>query len=919
MDARPQWHVQETKLIPPLQPGGLIERQRLLSVAAAAVELRLLLVSSTAGSGKSSLLASLYWQLLRQSRAVGWLSLDAADNDHARFLSHLVPAFRSYDARFGLSIAAFLGSGAPLPAATLRTSLLNELAALDRDIYLFLDDYHLITDAEVRETIDTLLLAPLARLHVLIASRRCGSLPVSRLRSQGQIREIESAELAFSEEETRIFLNLACRRQLPAAQVAALHARTEGWAAGLRLASIALGQAGDVERFLAGFSGETRNIGEFLGDEVMRQQRPELQQLMMDLSILQRFNGPLAVHVAEREDARQLIAEIIGQNLFILALDDRNSWFRFHHLFADFLRRRLSDRCPERVVALHRRAVEALVREGLSVEAIPHAFEAGDFLEAGRLLDQTCGQLFAAGQVVTLQQHAARLGHAQLQRLPRLQLELSWDDEIQWRFATARDTLSQVAKLLKTPEAIEPLALEDRSLLESRLLHRRMMLELFTDRHETALELCRQWKREKPANDAFMRASVGAAIMLIEREVYECEAVQARAEALRTQFEAGGAVYGTVFHDCVVASTLFMRGEIDTAHGVLERARRCAATLAGPASNLTAMPTALLAELYYERGELSLARKLLGEHTSVSVEFGFVDQSIARFVTVARLCFIDGRHDDAQQALEAGLFLARRHEMPRLLAHLVAEEVRQHTLRGQAKEALAALERPELVPHVADLMPGEHPCTTREMFALAWARVAIQRGEPQRAVPLLRRWLNYVVPRRCHRAAVRIGALLAHAHATAGDSNAALRVLHESLMLVAHAGFVRSFVDEGGVLGDLVDRLCGSQLNGGTPLSPLLEKIQRQFGGGCNRQPSCRQWAITASGPLDTGVCEALSSRELEIVRLSSEGMATCDIARTVHLSENTVKWYWQRIFAKLGVHRRFDAVRVARQRRWVA
>jgi LuxR family maltose regulon positive regulatory protein len=903
--------IQETKLIPPSRPGGLIERKRLLAGALPAMEGRLLLVVGAAGFGKSSLLASLHRELSRRECVVGWVSLDEADNDHARFLSHFVEAFRQHDPRFGAVVSTLLGSGAPLPASTLRTGLLNELSALNREIFVFLDDYHLIQDAEVRKTVSDILLAPLSGVHLAIGTRSSNGLPLSRLRTLGQLREINGADLAFSEDETRDFLAIACTRRLESRHVSALHCRTEGWAASLQLASIALDGVADVCHFLKGFSGETRDVGDFLSDEVLRRQKPELQKFLLETSILQRFNTELCGCISGRTDARELIDEIESKNLFVYSLDDQRNWYRYHHLFADFLRRRLRDRDPDAVPGLHRRASEWLIANGLSSEATEHAFLAGDVDLAGRLLDEACVDLFATGQINTLQQQAARLPDGALGRLPRLQLELSWDYEIQWRFDDARAALDNVERQLQAESsAAEVLSPCSRALLESKLVHRQMMLALFQDQRDAATILCDRWLKEKPADDAFMQASVGAAMMLIERERYDCEAAPAKADSLRARFLAGGAIYGTIFHDSVAAVTLFMRGELDLAQATLERARQCATELAGAQASATAMPTALLAELCYERGELSRARDLLAEHASFSAEFGFIDNAIARFVTASRLAFAAGDTDDAEAALEAGLFVAHRSEFPRLLAHLAAECMRQLASLGRTREAAAFLERPEIAPRVASPLPGEHPTTTDELFTLCWARGALLRGESKRVIQVLRRWIAHTQQARCHRATLRLSAVLARAYALASDPNAARRTVREALSLAPRAGFVRTFVDEGPMMAAILEDLRVSLPDSEFGLRQIVANIlDRTLGSRVHR----------TAGPTDAGHCgESLSQRELEMLRLSAQGMATSDICRATHLSENTVKWYWQRIFTKLGVHRRFDAVKAARQRRWM-
>ncbi|MGQ0622960.1 MAG: LuxR C-terminal-related transcriptional regulator [Panacagrimonas sp.] len=913
---RGHWAVQQTKLIPPTKNGILVERGRLLARALDASRGRLLLITAAAGYGKTSVLAQVHEQLARQQLHVGWLSLDEADNDHARFLSHLVESLRNSGLgsglRFGSAISTLLGSGAPPPASILRTSLLNELAAIDQDLFVFLDDYHLIVDAEVRETLAAMLLAPLPRIHLLVATRSRNELPVNRLLALGQMTEIDGADLAFSDHETGEFIGSSCSKHLDLSQLARLRAQTEGWAASLQLAAIALNGVEDIARFLDEFSGETRAVGEFLGEEVLRRQPESLQQFLMETAVLKRFNTGLAQVVTGREDSRSVLDELESRNLFIFSLDDQRNWYRYHHLFADFLQRRLRDRQPGRCETLHRRAADWLTTHGFLTDAIDHAFLAADAKHAGALLDAACVQLFAAGQLGTLHKQAARLPRELLLRLPRLQLELTWDYELQWQFSAARGALSKVREILESADAT--LNADEKAFLSSKLAHRELMLALLTDRLPEAHALARQWTEKTPAEDPFMRASVGTTQMHADRERYLCEGTPMLAESLHRQFLEVGAHYGTVFHDSVSGITLFMRGDLEAAEQTYERARRTAIALQGEDSRLTAMPTTLLAELCYERGDLARARDLLARHGRSTVAFGFADHPIARFVTCSRLAFTEGRAAEAEEALEAGLHLAEKHELPRLRAHFLNERVRQQIASGHGQQAAAILEQPRYRSSFESPAPGDEPTTTQELLALAWSRICIDRGEHSRALPVLRRWLAHIRERRCARATVRISAVLAHLHASSGDTTAARRVLREALLLTPRGGFVRSFVDEGPTVVALLRDLQTSLPDADSELARRLHEILLAV------DPVAQSAMAAGSLGLPGGdQTDKLSERELEIIKLTAQGMATSDLSAALGLTDATVKWYWQRIFSKLQVHRRFEAVKLARRRGWMS
>lgn len=908
------WSILQTKLIPPAKRGGTVQRGRLVSRAVQGAQGRLVLVVAGAGYGKTSLLGQVHETLLGRSRSVGWISLDESDNDLARFLAHLIEPIRRSDPQFGLSTDALLRSGVPLPPSILRSSLLNELSALQGDLHVFLDDYHLITDSEVRATINDLLLAPLPRLHLLVASRSANELPVARLRALGHLAEIQAEDLAFSDDEATDLLARAGRYALDRSQVSLIREKTEGWAASLQLASIALRDADDVQRVLDSFSGESRSIGELLSAEVLTRQSAEVHEFLLFTSILRQFNTGLANAVCARDNSRSMLDTVESQNLFIFSLDDHRNWYRYHHLFQEFLRRQLTDRYPDLVPALHQRAVAWLTAQGSVPEAIDHALQAGDVAQAASLLDEASTQLFATGQIRTLERYVGMLPTKRVRQLPVLQLELSWHEQLEWRFDKARESLDSVSRLLDSeePGPGSETNVERRRELVSKLAHRRMMLKVLSDDLATVVEDCERWHATTPSDDPFMVASVGTAKMMARREHYEFQDVPAQAVSLRELFIKGGAIYGTVFHDCATGLALLAHGDIEEATVVVTRARDCAVKLHGLQSKLASMPVALLAELAYERGNTVEARDLLAVHCSLSVESGFVDHAIARFVTASRLDFLDNRPDDAMSALDAGMSIATRKGLQRVRVQLLAERARQMVLSGREKSIREILEEAVRGYDARMPVPGLAPTMTDEAVAVIRARDAAGHSNLRDAIALIRRWLTFARSRRAGRSVARLSAVLAGLVARTGDIAAASRVIVECLTATPRFLFVRTLLDEGPfivpVLEHLRDTVPQTQFD-------LQEKVRRVLDSQHGR-PVATSPTRTPPGarPVDT-----LCARELEIIRLSAQGMRTSDISRSVCLSDSTVKWYWNRIFSKLDVHRRFDAVQVARQHGWIA
>lgn len=906
-----------TKLIPPSTRIELVDRQRLTSPIEQATSRRLCLISAPAGYGKTSILAQAFALLAGHDQRVGWVSLERDDNDLARFLTYVIEAGGRARLHFGNATLTLLRAGVGLPAETLKTSLLNELSALEREFFLFLDDYHLIEDRDIRDFVNTLLLAPIPHVHLLVATRSPNELPIGRLRALAQVHELEADDLVFSESEIAAFFSRVARSPLEDSDVALLRERTEGWIASLQMVSIAMSNVANVPEFLRSFSGEHRSISQFLSDEVFRRQSEDIQEFLLGTSVLKRFNCGLCNAVLRRNDSRGLLDRLEADNLFVFSLGPDRNWYRYHHLFSEYLRKVLAERNPDLLTQYHRRACTWLASNEFMTEAIDHAFSASDFDKAAELLDGASASLFATGQTSTLQSYSARIRSDLLDNLPRLQLELAWDYEIQWRFDLARRVLSNVRRVLGERQIAGEHASTQRETeyLRDKLAHRELMLAMFSDDYDLGLEMCRRWQHSNTSDDLFMQASVGTSMMMCNRERYVCEGTAEEAETLRKLFVDGAAVYGTIFHDTAAGETFFMSGEIDLAEQTYRRALLSAEHLHGASSKLASMPAMMLAELLYEQGSLKQAESLLERYHRTPAEFGFVDNAIARFVTGARLARHRGDAPAADAVIDAGMHIAHKHHFRRLLAHLLAERVHYLIDDGKAKEAAKLIQTGEFREWCQPISPNSKASTTSELFSTIFARVAAETGPTNESLTLIRRWFNHTRERRCSRSAVRLGVLLAKLYSRAGDDAAARRYLMEALKAGEHGRFIQSFVDEGPVILQLLRDLLHKSARGDSYLRPYAQSIAAGFENG--RQVA--EVLDEAPGGVNQGQLESLSAREIEIVTLAGENLENKEIADTLGLTENTIKWHWKRIFSKLHVHRRFHAVKVARKAGFVA
>ena len=410
-----------TKLHVPGPRPGFVARPRLARALGEGLARGLVVVCAPAGFGKTALLAD--WVRSGDHR-VAWLSLDAADNDPVRFWRHVIAALDRARPGIGERVGPLLGPPAPLSFEGLVTALINELAAQpgDGEVLLVLDDYHLIDARQVHGALEFLVEHLPPGLRLALASRSDPPLRLPRLRAGGQLAELRADDLRFSADEAAALLREAMDTELPGAAVAALAARTEGWAAGLQLAALSLRGQADPAGFVAAFSGSHRYVLDYLAGEVLDRQPEELRAFLLETSVLERLSGGLCDAVTGRTDSQAMLERVEHASLFLVPLDEVRGWWRYHHLFADLLRARLQLERPGRVAGLHRAAAAWHEQHGLADDAVRHALAAGDAAWSVRLVERHVDAFLLSSQGATIQRWLAALPADLIRSRPRLLL-----------------------------------------------------------------------------------------------------------------------------------------------------------------------------------------------------------------------------------------------------------------------------------------------------------------------------------------------------------------------------------------------------------------------------------------------------------------------------------------------------------------
>jgi LuxR family maltose regulon positive regulatory protein len=396
-----------SKLVAPASRAGLLPRPGLQSLLQAGLQGKLCLVEAPAGFGKTTLLAQ--WQAAAGGGRVAWLSLDEADNDPTRFWLYIVEALRIVEPGAGAAALATLARpSADLYRAVL-PGLLNNLQAIGSPLVLVLDDYHTVTNPTCHQTLAYFLDHLPPDVHVALSGRTDPPLPLARMRARGELGEIRVGDLQFTDDEAIALLNTAMGLELTAEDVQRLAERTEGWAAGLVLAGLSLRGRQDSSAFIAAFHGDNRHVADYLTAEVLERQSEEVRTFLLRTSILERLSGPLCDAVLEAEGSAELLGELERSNLFLVGLDDRREWYRYHHLFAQLLRLELASREPALLATLHRRAAVWHRQAGNLDQAIGHASSAGAFAEAAALIAQHWLDYWRRGQRTTVARWLDRL------------------------------------------------------------------------------------------------------------------------------------------------------------------------------------------------------------------------------------------------------------------------------------------------------------------------------------------------------------------------------------------------------------------------------------------------------------------------------------------------------------------------------
>ena len=877
----PDYNILATKFVIPSSPAQMVSRPRLLQPEESP---RVRLVCAPAGYGKTTLIAS--WVHTSQS-PVAWLSLDAGDNDPIRFLTHFICAIQIRFPDVG-KVALDMMTAGPSPIAGLMRTLVNQLCDLPERLCIVLDDLHVVTETAVHEAIAFLVDHQPPQVQLIFSSRNDPAFSLARMRGQGQLLEYRTEDLRFTLEEADAFCNSVMQFSLPQDQVETLTARTEGWIVGLQLAAVSLRYSPDRGAFIQNFAGDNRHITDFLLDEVLRSRSVDIQNFLLQTSILERFNASLCDAVMETSDGRAKIDEMERANMFIFGLDHQRTWYRYHHLFASLLQGRLRDVTPDLVKVLHRRASQWFSENDLITEAIDHAIEAADYEFAVDLMEQHRNRLFSHGKTNTALAWARLLPEEVLAKRPALSLTCAWANfymnnsvELDRHIRAVEHYL---AALGETPLGGKERAMRAQvAMLRGCYCGYNGSIEGSLSHH---LEAYASFTPGRP-----MHRASGTCLAIAYLVLGKLDQAQALFEEHCAISEVKNDVLAPIFATLGLGRVHLSRGRLLMAKGIFERALHECMEAGWQNFPACGMLHFGLGEVAYEMNDLALAEQHLSHGVDLTAAgmpyfntWGRVMLARTRLASGAAGAILDSRQDASLMTFaRRGIF-----ESPPL-----------HAVIGRLWLSQGRMDAVMLWTEALQLPIGERLALGRQPEYIVLARFFIASGQQVKAMNLLDRLWVEAEEGKHLAAMIEILILKALALQEHDATDDALAALQQAVSLAENTHLLRVFINEGSALGSLLKKLAR-----GADYKSYVHSLLRHFGVGASQD-------ATQGAPL---LPQLLSKKELRVASYIITGAANKDIAEALFISPNTLNSHVKNIYAKLGVKTRLQAIERLRQ-----
>lgn len=899
-------HLISTKLAPPRLPRRLVHREDVLRMLELGAERKLTVLQAPAGFGKTTVLVDWRERLLTNARMVAWITLDADDNDPNQLVAYLKSALGEMLSQHGIVIPELQSEDEITSPKVALISILNALNGISAPITLILDDADRISDGPILDQLTFLILHAPVTMQFVIATRTDLALPLSYLRAQDELVEIDAKSLLFSIQDTHVFLQGLGSPRLDATQIRSLHEATEGWAAGLQMAAIALRDHADPAGLIGSFSGTHHSVIDYLAGAVLPSLKEEEVGFLLRTSILERFNGALCTHISGIENGTRMLEHLSQQNLFIQTLDSKGQWFRYHALFADFLRDQLERRHPDQLKALHERAAQWFAEHKHWSEAVRHALAAERMDLASQWVELCAMREVEDSRVHSLIALARKLPEASIGT--RLRIALAWALVLTMQLDEAEKIVEKLSSITTDTEP-STTKIDD---FEAELLSLRLCIAALRDDTTAALaigEQCLPWLANSTAQQTqsvwFIQAMLNGMTYCYMRagDFERARAVQ-QAEYYPVLDDPTRNLFTLGYRACLLGGCDIQEGRLTEAVHRLREPLSLVEKHAGRRSAAATLIACSLSTVHYEWNELEELDHLLADRLDLINEACFLDSVRQAYLVLARLCAARNDFEAAHGLLDRAERVAKRRGWLRLTVSALAEHLRLWLIEGRLLDAERTWSRIEAL---TDPHPPATPCAASETWCLrciARARLHLHRGEAAAAIPLLQAVLEEETPNHHPYSAVRTLTLLAIAFDKNGQTKPSLQSIETALRIAEPSKMIRSISDESQAAAKVIKLLLSAgQINSKTLETPWFGKLCYALG-----------LDVVTETSSDAGLLEALSQREHDVLTLVAQGLSNEQTARTLMLATETVKWHLKNIYGKLGVNSRTQAVHRARQ-----
>lgn len=920
----------QTKFNIPSAGANLVPRPQLLKMLDEGLSRKLILVSAPAGFGKTSLLAG--WiensnlniggsevpqkEINRadiQLSTAAWLSLDEGDNDPARFWSYVITALQNVDQRIGKKSREMLSTLQPISSESLLTSLINDISSSGQPVILVLDDYHLINASTIHQAMTFLLQHLPANLHLVISTRTDPPVPLARLRARDQLIEIRAADLRFTRKEMGSFFLRRAGLKLPEADVRALESRTEGWVAGLQLAALAMGRRGDLSHFIRNFAGDNRYIVDYLAQEVLEGLPTEDQDFLLKSSILEAMCSSLCEAVTGQKKGQDTLERLESANLFLVPVDGARTWYRYHHLFAEFLRQQLEANQSEILPELHLRASRWYEARNFDAQAVEHALAARDYERAARLIEDSSRAAFMLGQYTTLLGWLDALPEEMVRQRARLCLAYAWTSLMAGNLSDVEPHLNALEDLIDAPVGGPGPAKQSEAELQmyrAHMLSIRAELACSLGKVSEAAAYSRQALDVLPREESFLRGmnAINMTLNIAEADISRTDVESASAILLEaSQASQARDDLQSAFYSLGLLGTLqFAQGKLKATARILEGGLNFVAENQQPIPVMGLIYVAM-GNLQYEWNDLEASHRYLQTSVKLGKEGDDLRPLAAGYTGLSRLSLANDDTDAAREYIHMAEQAAKGTEIGWVTSPVRAARVRLWLAQGNLDPAWrwAGDSGLEIGDPIGYNRQGEY---------LALASVYLAKGAYDQALALLD-WLKGVMERvGLTGVVIEIQVLRSFVFQAMYDRISALEALEEAVILAQPEDYVRTFVDAGQKMRLLIEDLKLLIEDEDGDLSPETLSTLGYLNRLLSAFPPSAPPAKSKIKIRKATMVEPLTERELEVINLIAAGLTNRDIAAQLVIAPGTVKRHAHNIYTKLNVSNRTEAVAKARE-----